>query len=659
MDRRSIAVIGARWQHLLAGVLTVFLALSAGGFFPGATAIAAGAVVICLLLRVTLAEHPFAGWSTATGIATGALALLASWTLLSSTWSGATERALLEFDRTLLYLLVLVFYATFPRLPGGLGVMLRWLLLAMTAVAAVGLTGRLAPDLSLVTEPLSPERLSHPLTYWNALGMFCAIGLVLAVHLASAKAEPLVFRVLATMAVAPLVLAGYLTFSRGAIVAALIGLVVYAVVARPRGLLFTLLTAGPACAVSLHAAYGASLLGTAEYAVGDGPAQGHRVATVLLIAVLAAGAARVLAHPLEARLEAVGSGRGLWSARRIATVGAIGLALVLVASVAFQAPERIGREVDAFAAGNAVEETGDSRDRLLARGNNGRLEMWRVALDVGHDAPVVGSGAGTFRTEWLQQRESGEFLVNDAHSLYLEMWAELGIPGILLLAVVLACILGAAALRLRGSDRQAAAAVLAAGLALAVHAGIDWDWEMPALFVWLFAAGGMLLAGDGSDAAKAPPRLARVVAGLMCLVLALTPVFIARSQGALDRSLNAFVRNDCRTAIDAALASVDSLRLRAEPFEILGWCNLRAGSYDLARAAMRAAMARDPDNWQYPYGLAVVTASAGLDPRPASRRALRLNPLDRQTRRLVRDLRGDDPRAWRRAAAKLPLPVDR
>jgi len=659
LARTVLGWFAARLQYPLAGGLTLYLSLNAGGFFPGTTGIATAFVAVCLLLRITVAAQPFAGWGPAASLAVGAFALYASWALISSSWSGAAERALLEFDRALLYLLVVAFFATFPRVPGGLQRMLRWLLLAFVTVAFVGLAARLLPDVSGITEALSAERLSHPLTYWNAMGVFCAIGLVLAVHVASMRGEPLWMRVFATGAITPLMLAGYLTFSRGTIVAAAIGLVVYLFAARPRGALFTLLTGGAACAVALHAAYGADLLGTAEYDLGDGPSQGHRVATVLIVASVVAGALRALAAPIERRLESIEVRRLTSSPRSAAAAGAIVVVASVIALVAVGAPDLIGREIDAFASGNALVETGDSRDRLTARGNNGRVEMWRVGLEVARESSLIGSGAGTFRTEWLQRREAGEFLVNDAHSLYLETWAELGIVGLLLLGIVLALVLGAAAARLRGPDRPAAAAVLAAGVALAVHAGIDWDWEMPALFVWLFAAGGALLAGDGKRPPRSPSRLARVIAGLMCLTLAVTPVLIARSQSALDRSSAAFQRGDCRSAIDDALASLDSLRLRAEPFEILGWCNLRAGSPDLARAAMRSAMARDPDNWQYPYGLAVATAFAGSDPRPAARRSLKLNPLDAQTRRLVRTLRGDDRRAWRREAAKLPLPVDR
>ena len=41
------------------------------------------------------------------------------------------------------------------------------------------------------------DRLSYPLTYWNALGVFVAIGAVLAVHLACELHEHLAVRVVA------------------------------------------------------------------------------------------------------------------------------------------------------------------------------------------------------------------------------------------------------------------------------------------------------------------------------------------------------------------------------------------------------------------------------------------------------------------------------
>jgi hypothetical protein len=217
----------------------------------------------------------------------------------------------------------------------------------------------------------------------------------------------------------------------------------------------------------------------------------------------------------------------------------------------------------------------------------------------------------------------------------------------------------AAATRLRGGARGPYAAFLAAGLALLVHAGLDWDWEMPAVFVWLFLAGGMASARrePGPAPARRPlGRTPRLVAGLACLLVAVTPVQVAASQSALDRAGQAFARGDCATAVDAALDARDRLSVRPEPFELIGYCDLRAGQDALAVAAMRDARSRDPDNWQYAYGEAVALALSGQDPRDAARAAVARNPLSTLARRFLRAVDGPSPARWRRAGERARLP---
>ena len=130
-----------------------------------------------------------------------------------------------------------------------------------------------------------------------------------------------------------------------------------------------------------------------------------------------------------------------------------------------------------------------------------------------------------------------------------------------------------------------------------------------------------MLARRAGGAAAAPARLTRVLAGLACLALVLTPVLMYRSTRALERSVTAFETGDCVTAVDAALDSIDALSVLAEPFEVLGYCDARAGRGDLAIRAMRSAQARDPDGWEFAYGLAVTEALAGRNPRAAVARA--------------------------------------
>ena len=80
--------------------------------------------------------------------------------------------------------------------------------------------------------------------------------------------------------------------------------------------------------------------------------------------------------------------------------------------------------------------------------------------------------------------------MRDAHSLYLETPAELGLVGLALAA-------RAARLRRRGrAPRRGAryAGPVAALAAFALHAGVDWDWELPALTLVALVLAGLVLS---------------------------------------------------------------------------------------------------------------------------------------------------------------------
>jgi hypothetical protein len=103
---------------------------------------------------------------------------------------------------------------------------------------------------------------------------------------------------------------------------------------------------------------------------------------------------------------------------------------------------------------------------------------------------------------WLRYRPFDEF-ATDAHSLPLQTMAELGLVGLALLAVFLAGV-GVAA---RGAERAApalAAGPIAAVVAYAAHAPLDWDWQMPAVTVIAIVLAGMLLALATPPPAGAP-----------------------------------------------------------------------------------------------------------------------------------------------------------
>src|SRR4051812_17673651 len=109
-NRLAALVLG-----LLPGGLVLYFGFNGGGFFPGTVGFACVILIQLLILRVLLADHPFEGVSRGVVVVGGALAAYATWVLLSGLWSDAHERALIEFDRALLYLVVFLLFAVVAR----------------------------------------------------------------------------------------------------------------------------------------------------------------------------------------------------------------------------------------------------------------------------------------------------------------------------------------------------------------------------------------------------------------------------------------------------------------------------------------------------------------------------------------------------------------
>jgi O-antigen ligase len=139
--------------------------------------------------------------------------------------------------------------------------------------------------------------------------------------------------------------------------------------------------------------------------------------------------------------------------------------------------------------------------------------------------PILGSGAGSYGLYWLRYRPNPSF-AQDAHNLYLETLAELGPLGLgLLLAALAAPLVGA---RAHGDPLAATAA--GGYAAFLVHAGVDWDWEVPAAtLAGLFCAAALLVAGRPATTAPVSGRgrIALLAPTLALLVFA--TVRVARS----------------------------------------------------------------------------------------------------------------------------------
>ncbi|MDQ3672123.1 MAG: O-antigen ligase family protein [Actinomycetota bacterium] len=145
-----------------------------------------------------------------------------------------------------------------------------------------------------------------------------------------------------------------------------------------------------------------------------------------------------------------------------------------------------------------------------------RVDYWSVAWSQWEANTWLGAGAGTFAQYW--QREDAPVAVRDAHSLYLETLAELGPVGLLLLLVALTIPILAA---LSARDAPLTGVSASAYSAYLVHAGLDWDWEMPAVtLAGLLCAVGLLAAARQKPHAITIGRGGRRVFAVATLAIA-------------------------------------------------------------------------------------------------------------------------------------------
>ena len=423
------------------------LAFDTGGRSPQSQAAAAIGLFALLAVAAALAPWPLAerSWPLA---ALAALVAFCGWTALSALWSPAVGDAVDDIDRVAVYVAAFALAVIVMRVPGVRRLAPDALLWGVVVVMLYALAGRLLPDVVHVeSDSFAGDRLHQPIGYWNATGILAGFGALLATAIAGDDERPLAYRAAVCAAAVPCALACYLTLSRGAWAAVAAGLVVCLLV-RPR--------VASVVAAGLWLVAGGALAGASHAYEGTG-----LMATTVLLAV-AAGVA-------FGRLVSGGGDLEALVPRSTRARGAVCVVPIVLAA--------------AFAVSFASERTEDipkSAERVTTL-KTFRGDYWRVALDSFADHPLGGVGAASFQVEWVRERDTRQFAF-DAHSLYVETLAELGLVGFVLLGTLFAAVAGGLRRRWRAGPADpllaAAAAVLAA---YAVHAGVDWDWEVPAV----------------------------------------------------------------------------------------------------------------------------------------------------------------------------------
>ncbi len=413
---------------------------------------------------------------------------------------------MLEFDRVLFYLLLLIVCGSFARRPGALGAVLRWTALGMVLVCAAGLATRVLPGTFHASASVAPQRLSWPLTYWNALGILSGICLTLLTHLTVSQDERPAVRVAAAGALPLVAVTLLFTFSRGGIAATLLALVAYVVLALPRGLLVGLITAGLPAAVATAKAYNADQLAQADYATAAGQAEGRQVLAVLVACMVAAVALRAVGLLADRRIEAIRL-PDRWRRPVLGTAVAVAVVALVAVAIAVDLPGRVGDARRSFTQGSLLTVTTDTRQRLTQLGNNGRVDNWRVARDSFQAHPWDGTGAGTYRLDWERDRPVA-FQVVNAHSLYLEVLAELGVPGMALLASLSARSCSPASSVCEAPSAARTPRSSRPGSACSCTRAWTGTGRCPRVFCWFVVAGAVAAASHERERAASLGRVA-------------------------------------------------------------------------------------------------------------------------------------------------------
>jgi tetratricopeptide (TPR) repeat protein len=353
----------------------------------------------------------------------------------------------------------------------------------------------------------------------------------------------------------------------------------------------------------------------------DAYVQGRWMALATVLCVLGAAAARYATDGWFSRV------------RLPRTVARRGLAVVVVIGLivlAFSHPiDRIKDFSNSSDIAGASAATGGGH--VFSTSGTGRSQFWGQAIDAFESEPVIGIGAGNYEL-WWNQHHTIDVITIDAHSLYLQTLAELGILGILLLLGFLGASLyaGWRAVARRpdvGPGGEVMAAALAVFLAGLTSAAFDWTWQLPAAFASVIMTAA-LLTGPASQpvAVVAEPgstkwmpkwraRGSQYGLAVATLVVAWVAIWVAGDQLVasvqLDSSRSALANGDFESAAQSARNASAIQPWSSEAQLQLALAEKANGDIAAATAAGQEAIDKASHDWRTWLVAAEVAAAAG------------------------------------------------
>jgi len=623
-------------------VTVVGLALADGAYSLTARGVLAIALWWAIILGLGFGLLPFRRPGREAYLTGGLLAGLGVLAAVSIAWSLSPERSFVEFDRIALYLGVFILAVLVSTRTN----VTRWadgLAIGVAAIGLLALASGLFPGLIPGDENISriPEGLiAFPFGYWNALGVMLAMGLPLLLR-ASVAARSLAARGLALGLVPGVSAAIFLSGSRGAVGASLVGVVALLVLVKPRAAaIWAAVCAGAGSALLVVAL-------TTREALSENPsdapalaaAQARSFAAIALAVCMGVGLAYV-GGVAGARARAISPPR--LAVGRPARIALGALAAAAVAGALLTAD--LGQALESFKQ-TPLERGGTAGASGFANAaGGGRYQVWTAAVEEFRAYPLFGGGAGSYQLWWAANREF-PFYVRDAHSLYLETLGELGLAGLALLlgALGYGLLTGLSRLRARtGAERATVAALCATLLAWAVAAALDWMWEMPLITGVAILCLGVMVgpatapeASASAPAEQAPARARRgrrsfnlgvaVIAAAWLVICAQAVPLLSELR--LQDSRRAAALGDFAAAAQAAQGARMLEPWASTPYHQLALIERDRGDTAAARRYIDAAIEREPGNYVLWYIAARVEVDAG-NPAGARRRLERSRSLD-------------------------------
>ncbi|MCG3148559.1 MAG: hypothetical protein PCFJNLEI_02003 [Verrucomicrobiae bacterium] len=172
----------------------------------------------------------------------------------------------------------------------------------------------------------------------------------------------------------------------------------------------------------------------------------------------------------------------------------------------------------------------------------GRTPIWRSTLRLIRDHPVIGTGPGTWRWMQLKYRLPESSIRPDfAHNDPLQLVAEYGLIGLILILAVFVCFYWQAIQLTRTSAETATRAfaigALAAVTAILIHSFVDFNFHIPANASIVAVILGLVAAPALSEKERTRvPLLIKTVFGITLIALSVALAWVGRSRALASRA---------------------------------------------------------------------------------------------------------------------------